>query len=473
MVLRKPNILIGIMAFLLLLACQPAALVAPTPEPATPSPSPAPTPTPLPTVEAFAADLAEAGLVENEVIPGANIIQAEWEKQTFEATNPGYILLIDKEATRPVQSYTHFIKEGQIIAFYLGIAPAVAEIYGKEARTKFGGAENPLFIAQAAFVNERWGVFANPWSNFSDGLYQAAVAKITEDGSFEILWARVDENGVIQETMLFWERIPRGFDVQMNTERGRLKFFDAAGLLDRQRSWQIWDVELSLPQVPQIEGLLFTDGKYYAEAENPYGLQAGAYAGEAIIYNQGEELGVVLVRDVVRVLLEQANTSEAIAVGNWKIPFPLDARGLTSLQIEVYKHPGLGTMLYLISGLSPYMISTSPFPQEAEVSILDPCCLDLSFPPSWKRDDSVLFFQHPEGSKRPQDRSAVSFGNPIICDIKGLVSGWGNAGIQLIITMSPSDLNTWDTEHFDYDMTDNILEIDGGLVFLAGPSKNC
>jgi len=40
--------------------------------------------------------------------------------------------------------------------------------------------------------------------------------------------------------------------------------------------------ETPTPEVraPQIEGLRFEDGKYYAQAGNPYGLEQGAYAGE-------------------------------------------------------------------------------------------------------------------------------------------------------------------------------------------------
>lgn len=91
--------------------------------------------------------------------------------------------------------------------------------------------------------------------------------------------------------------------------------------------------EEELAQAPQIEGLkaLWQEEKiiYQAEADNPYGLEEGEYAGEIVEYivNDQAESGVGLVPSVLEVLVAPYNSPEAVLAGNERFPLPFDPRG--------------------------------------------------------------------------------------------------------------------------------------------------
>ena len=126
--------------------------------------------------------------------------------------------------------------------------------------------------------------------------------------------------------------------------------------------------EQELANAPVVAGLeAYIDGdtiRYKAEAENPYGLEAGEYAG--YLFNFNDETGIssgkgmALAVEVRRVLLNQANTPEAIANEEWKITLPFDPRGETFNMKEVGTYSDIA-----LSGLPPDTIFRSSFINEA------------------------------------------------------------------------------------------------------------
>jgi len=210
------------------------------------------------------------------------------------------------------------------------------------------------------------------------------------------------------------------------------------------------------------------DGKYYTEAGNPYSLEVGVYAGEKIEYNHGEETGVVLVPAVVKVLMEQANTPEAIAAGNWKIPFPLDARKETGLAIENWflSRPTYTLGFFRIMGLSQEARFVSPFLEQRIVDhAFSPALgpdVSLEFPKVLSNEKWFLVFTRPEQSNFAREGEAVRFGDPILWSLRGEIDETNvPIGTQVLVWVSPTSLTG------DLDITDNILEIGGGKVFLA------
>lgn len=232
-------------------------------------------------------------------------------------------------------------------------------------------------------------------------------------------------------------------------------------------------------QAPQIEGLssVFAEGKWtYTGLEgNAYGLEVGEYAGETINYTLNNEaaLGVVLTPEVVRVLMEEANTPEAISAGEWKIPFPLDARGEENLRIEAVKDPEYWDTYqyrwFAVGGLSPQAVFIAPFMQaEARTSGYSPSFEALAtnvFIPFYETEWRLVF-AYPEGSNALIGgfNTEVSLGQAVLSGITTELKGpKAPSGSQVIILMGPEEAKVEDDE----DITDNILKVGGSNIFLA------
>ncbi len=86
---------------------------------------------------------------------------------------------------------------------------------------------------------------------------------------------------------------------------------------------------------PEIEGLKvsYEEDKivYRAEAENPYGLKEGDYAGEVVNYivNGQAERGVGLIPAALEILVAPYNNREAVLAGKEKFALPFDPRGMS------------------------------------------------------------------------------------------------------------------------------------------------
>ncbi len=126
------------------------------------------------------------------------------------------------------------------------------------------------------------------------------------------------------------------------------------------------------PAPPQIEGLKPAWEKdrlvYQAEADNPYGLEAGEYAGYLFELNLESDAetysnkGLVLDPQVVKNLLTQANTEENIQNGNWQMAFSFDPQGEKISIRQVNKTYPLGSVASVaINGLNANINFRSPF----------------------------------------------------------------------------------------------------------------
>jgi|GEM_PF-2031540 len=124
---------------------------------------------------------------------------------------------------------------------------------------------------------------------------------------------------------------------------------------------------------PEIEGLKvsYEEDKivYRAEAENPYGLKEGDYAGEVVNYivNGQAERGVGLIPAALEVLVAPYNNPEAIRAGNEKFALPFDPRGMSFEMGEIeYKNPWDETITNVSLGLTLPIGTTiyAPIPGE-------------------------------------------------------------------------------------------------------------
>jgi len=280
------------------------------------------------------------------------------------------------------------------------------------------------------------------------------------------------ENGESVSQQAAFEQLQEGeASVRFNPETGSYEFLDEGGNILRTK-----EIFKAPETAPTIEGLAYNheDGKYYTEAGNPYGLEVGAYAGEKIEYNHGEETGVVLLPAVVKVLMEQANTSEAIAAGNWKIPFPLDARGESGLVIGRFAPGILRLVDFKIGGISPNATFVSPFTEERVVDwVFSPhtkspaMAIQVPIDFSGGRDWGLVITV-PTDTQGPVEGEVVSFGSPILWGIQGELN-WRGAPleeVQALACVAPQVVD----QKSDFDITDNILMIDDAMVFLAGSS---
>jgi len=135
--------------------------------------------------------------------------------------------------------------------------------------------------------------------------------------------------------------------------------------------WQWEEIVTSeqiLARAPKLEGLAVfqEDGRivYRAEANNPYGLEVGEYAGYLFEFDDETGIssgrGIALAKEVRRKLLEQANTPEAIEKGEWRMTFNFDPKGE---RIRVW-HFGRLVDNIAISGLPTEVKFRSPFVEQ-------------------------------------------------------------------------------------------------------------
>jgi len=128
-------------------------------------------------------------------------------------------------------------------------------------------------------------------------------------------------------------------------------------------------LEEELAKAPRLAGLVATieEGKiiYQAESDNPYGLEAGEYAGYLFDFDDETGVscgkGIALAAEVRKKLLEEVNTPEEIEKGNWKTTFNFDPKGE---RIRVKKWEPLAYSLLAIDGNFAGTKFVSPFTEE-------------------------------------------------------------------------------------------------------------
>lgn len=224
-----------------------------------------------------------------------------------------------------------------------------------------------------------------------------------------------------------------------------------------------------LLQAPQIEGLKTIE----EEGKIIYKTEAEAYAGEVIEYkfNGQETRGIVLVPEVVKNLMEEVNTEEAIAKGDWKIPFPLDARGEKDLEIQTWVPGVLRYVDFVIKGLSIEAKIVSPFLEEVKLSSTGSFPRynakgpDLELPSIYDRGEvgHFLALVCPIESELLSS-GYVNMGEPIAWGMEGILGGVAPEEAKAIILLGPGPEFS---DKDDFNITDNILEIEGHMVFLA------
>jgi hypothetical protein len=206
--------------------------------------------------------------------------------------------------------------------------------------------------------------------------------------------------------------------------------------------------------------------------------EQGEYAGEIIeyIFNGEKTKGVVLIPSEGKKLMEKANTPQAIAKGNWKIAFPLDARGETSLEVYTWGPPGWGDISFILKQVSLGARLVSPFLQAVEKvdggnsSGFGKTC-DLSLPQDFAQGykDHVLMFILPKGGYSTGTESTADLGSVVVKDIRGNLGSRAPEGTQVGISLGPGA--EYESSE-DVDITDNILTLKDAsgeemMVFLA------
>jgi len=430
-----------------LVAAITLALTSACAEVAPPTPTEAPTKVPTPTPTEIPAPTPT-----KEVTPTIAIIEID-PREIGGVTGEEMLVEFEGESQR---LFRYTLSNGESF-FRLGFYPDLPEI-----------SESPDLVNEVVYYQDQPFVFLTtmaPLEGPPDFLpfYDRNIPEVGV-----LKWIR--GKGVISQQGAF-EQLQEGeASVRFDPETGTYRFLDEEGKILRTKEIYKGVKEYA----PAIEGLAYNqeDGKYYTEAGNPYGLEAGIYAGEKIEYNHGKETGVVLIPAVVKVLMEQANTPEAIAAGDWKIPFPLDARGEENLVIEEwffdFARTGEKWGLWRITSLSPEAVFTSPISQRTMVYLANSPnfgrALLLDFPFEQIEKDAFLQFIYPVESRVIKDGLFVNFGEALIWDIRGelhgprALSGTTALFFKTVSTLSGSQ---------DLDTTDNILEIGGNRVFLA------
>ncbi|MBC7265002.1 MAG: hypothetical protein H5T64_11700 [Chloroflexi bacterium] len=232
--------------------------------------------------------------------------------------------------------------------------------------------------------------------------------------------------------------------------------------------------ELLAPKVDWLKPVREGDKIVYrAETGNPYGLEAGAYAGETITYNSQKEIGVVLVAEVVKALMEKANTPGSIARGEYKVPLPLDPRGEKTLQIEEFvwfcKYYQQTWKLLVIKGISSNAVFVSPLPGKVMVIAAGSpwfgpaIVLELPQERMWGQEGQLNVI-YPKGSQARAHGEMVQMGNPIVWGIEGkLTKPDAPPGSQAIISLPKPA-----AEFAGFDTPNHILKIDeDAVVFLV------
>lgn len=230
------------------------------------------------------------------------------------------------------------------------------------------------------------------------------------------------------------------------------------------------------PQRIEILGveLVVEDGKgvYRAEADNSMGLKEGEYAGELVEYvlDGKDAVGLVLVPEAVRVLVEDVNTTEAIAQRDWKIPFPLDIRGSINLDIRnVYTRGNDGFIG--ISGLSPDAEFLQPFLDDCQIVSTETGIVpdvgktsDIIIPEKYEKgmsDHAVMIIRPAESSVGYS--GVMPFSGVIVSSVNGTL-GPRASEFQIIISKglgreaAPGD---------DWDITRRIMSYNDMVVFLS------
>jgi len=131
---------------------------------------------------------------------------------------------------------------------------------------------------------------------------------------------------------------------------------------------------------PEIEGLKvsYEEDKivYRAEAENPYGLKEGDYAGEFVPDvvmkdKKGQERktgGVVLTASAALTILNQQLSQIPEGRGRWLIPLPVDIRGVDKVSIAFVRDElNIPVVKVTYSGYAP-VVNVIPDSKELRVA---------------------------------------------------------------------------------------------------------
>lgn len=236
----------------------------------------------------------------------------------------------------------------------------------------------------------------------------------------------------------------------------------------------------ALAEAPAVEGLAASleEGRivYRAEAENPYGMAAGAYAGYLFEFDDqtGETSGggLALAQEVRRVMLTKANRRpEAIAEGEWVMTMPFDPLGE---EIEIDYFDKRGTRFLVINKLNSDIKFRLPFLEGSLVRHsqynsqgVDAQSIGIDIPSSLLRSDLlnrntslILYFRSANEVAVERFETRVNFDEVIF-------SGFNNdtlpkppfdEGIQVAITVN--NLNG----SLGFSLK-NILKIDNFLIF--------